>query len=151
MHLYILPPVDFGWDLLPTVSECAAKLTAHDAQDLLAEYELHLCWLGDENHDDDTRFMTGGGMERCARMLQELRRAFDLGLRHGWGSMLRHKPRVMPIADDAEFIHAFAWKEDKNGTTYVASPVALPHLNEIALNYIYKDRPEPTTNLSQLR
>lgn len=148
MHLYILPPVDFGWDLLPTVSECAAKLTAHDVQDLLADYEIHLCGLESRDGETHEQVVIRSRPDRCAQMLGRLRHAFDLGLRHGWGSMLRHEPRVMPIADDSEFIHAFAWKEDNNGTTYVASPVPLPHLNEIALDYVCDPNPRPPSYMS---
>lgn len=57
--------------------------------------------------------------------------AQSLARKLGWDGTYREGPYVsglpMPDADDFGFM--VAWKQDNNGTTFVASPVPLPHLD----------------------
>jgi hypothetical protein len=36
----------------------------------------------------------------------------------------------VPVADRHSFEFGLAWKQDNNGTTFVLSPIELPHLKE---------------------
>lgn len=48
----------------------------------------------------------------------------------GWEGDCRQGPFVCPCpeGDDAGWRFIIGWKQDNNGTSYIASPVELPHL-----------------------
>jgi hypothetical protein len=46
----------------------------------------------------------------------------------GWTGNFRQIPTVFGVPFEMEFAYGFAIKQPDNGTTYVASPVPLPHL-----------------------
>lgn len=48
----------------------------------------------------------------------------------GWDGTFRDGPFVagLPMPEADEFGFMIAWKQDNNGTTFVASPIPLPHL-----------------------
>lgn len=49
-----------------------------------------------------------------------------------WEGDFQRRPRtiLIPVLGYAHLIRAFIWKQDNNGTTFIASPVELPWLGE---------------------
>lgn len=136
MYLYVLPPIDLGWETLPSVAEVAADAAREDTRDLLARYEDAAEFDLDPSKGQD------GQPNRFDGLLETLENAFGLALRHGWwASRFRHEARVLPIPDDGTFLRAVVWREDDTGLTFVASPIELPHLDKIALDKTYDREP----------
>lgn len=60
-------------------------------------------------------------------------KAMELGKAAGWEGDIRQGPFIggLPMdVDDSRY--CLAWKQDNNGTTFIASPVKLPWLGEPA-------------------
>ena len=126
MYVYRLSPIDFwqGW---------------HRAQDLLridprpgAEG-----WEQDCPVDPSSWFQKWQNAQAFAREL-----GWPGDIRPGCGPFVS----MIPMGNDAsECDYLIAWKEDNNGTTYVASPVPLPHLAEedrgFGLNWVGSPTP----------
>ena len=56
--------------------------------------------------------------------------AKDAAFAAGWEGGFREEPRVFLVPDECDFLIGFVIKQDNNGTTYVMSPVEMPHLKE---------------------
>jgi hypothetical protein len=112
---YHLSPIDFGWEFLPTFQEVAARFAESDAMKIVhgGEYDI-----------DD-----------YPKLKKDLEFAKDLALEAGWEGDYRgsHTPRVLFLPDETEFICAFAWKQENNGSTFVVSPKPLPWLDDFNL------------------
>ena len=52
----------------------------------------------------------------------------------GWEGDFRDDPEIFWIPDphSGNWMYGFAWKQNNNGTCFIASPVDLPHLKEFA-------------------
>jgi len=104
-YCYCLPsPIDFGWEFLPTIEEIRAAIAATPR---------------------DCHYISVSQFEILLHTAQE-------AVRHQgyWEGDFRNGPVVMCLPKDEHFEFAFVWKQDNNGTTFVASPIELPWLDE---------------------
>lgn len=103
LFVYALSPIDFwpGW-----MKEA----------DYLASVKNYDDLVGDSFVDDYTILR---------------REALDEAKRVGWEGDIREGPFVSGLPSDLGEIRVMmAWKQDNNGTTWIASPVELAHLKE---------------------
>ncbi len=110
-YLYDLAPIDHNWEYLPTVEAIAKELGATEAV-MTARH---------------------GSTSGCAGIdLASFLEAWDSaqGAIPVPRERFSHPPVVMwlPFADEDRFGFGFIAKDSNNGTTYVVSPVPMPHL-----------------------
>jgi len=120
--VYEIPPIDFWWEFLPTVTDVAVGMASDGAR---------------RAAEDD--FIGLGGstvfcLDNAATFVKTFHEAQGLAARHGWEGDFREPARVLWLPEEGSpaFTHAFVWKQDHNGTTYVVSPHPLPWLGEPA-------------------
>lgn len=113
--IYRLPPIDNHWEYLKTVEETAKELAAIHARERVARVDF-------------------GSTVTFQSFIDDWDSAQDAAGANGWEGDFRQDPRVFWVPFDGEFSYGFTFKQDNNGTTFVVSPVALPHLNEFAAN-----------------
>lgn len=113
-HVYEIPPIDFNWEYLPTVEETAVTLASQEAKVLVREGNLSSI----------------PGMD-CDQFLDLWQSAQDEAGENGWAGDHKEAPVVMWLPTDGEFAPGFVIKQSNNGTTYVVSPVPLPHLDQL--------------------
>jgi hypothetical protein len=101
LYAYHLPPIDFGWNHLKTVSETITNFT-HDE-----EYEC-----------------------KISEFLRIWELSKNLSEEILWEGDFRESPRVFWIPSELKMIFGFVFKQDNNGSTFVVSPVELPFLIE---------------------
>jgi hypothetical protein len=104
-HVYEIAPIDMRWDFLPTVESTSAEI---------------------KNQEDQTGREGDPASDEFASAWED---AQDLAAERGWDGDFRSPARVFWVPDEGEFHFGFVFKQDNNGTTYVVSPVELPHLN----------------------
>lgn len=112
-HTYSINPIDFHWDRLPTVEETAASIGAHNAR---------IRATGDDSDDG----------HEINRFIADWESAQEAARAAGWEGDFRNPPAVFWLPSDSEFDYGFVIKQDNNGTTFVMSPVELPHLAGIS-------------------
>lgn len=105
-HVYEIAPIDLRWEFLATVDATAAEIKAQEKE------------IGQEGDPSTEQFSAAWESAQEA--------AGD----KGWAGDFRSAPRVFWVPGDTEFDFGFVFKQDNNGTTYVVSPVELPHLDE---------------------
>ncbi|MBZ6561982.1 hypothetical protein [Klebsiella michiganensis] len=105
---YQISPIDFNWNMLDTVEETVKKIT---------------CGY-DEDSDDPHSFLG------LSTFLDDWKKAKEIASKGYWEGDFRGSPRVFWIPAELEFLYAFAWKQDNNGSTFIISPHPLPHLDE---------------------
>lgn len=112
-YAYHITPLDSGWEHLRTVRETF--------MDLQEDAEYGVCSLWD--------FMNSW---------------MDAGLaaiKLGWEGDFRNEPCVFWVpGNDTVLIHGFVFKQDNNGSTFVISPVPMPHLEEDSWNHLFTGR-----------
>ena len=113
--VYECPPIDFNWHLLSTVKSVAARLASIEAE-AAAEHGKDVASA--EGSLDANYFIT---------LWESAKKA---ATQYGWEGDFRQEPRVLwlPCPDEADFRAGFVFKQDNNGTTFVMSPVELPHM-----------------------
>ena len=117
MYAYHLAPVDFGWELLPTLEEMAEKTARNDAA-----YAHH-----DENMAAD------GG--RTQELFESFKRAKEVAKEVLWEGDYRERPRVFLLPEEGgyEFRFGFVWKQDNNGSTFLVTPIRIQAYEEDAM------------------
>lgn len=115
-YAYDIAPIDWGWDFLPTVEQMAAKYAENDAAAAI----------------EQNPFVDGPVV---LDFLDEFREAKEAARAKGWEGDYRGegRPRVLFLpgaGSNCAFQHAFAWKQDNNGTTFIISPYPLPWLDD---------------------
>lgn len=110
-HIYVVPPIDTRWEHLKTVGTTAADMAYAEAQARAVGERVEQ----DPSYDD---FMSA--WEQAQGSARD----------KGWEGDFRNPPVVfwLPVGDS--FQPGFVLKQDNNGTTFVASPVPLPHLKD---------------------
>ncbi len=90
----------------------------------IAQYRIYA--INPIDHDWDR--MTAAD-EHDPELLAVLEKAKKTGV---WEGDFQHRPRtiLIPVLGYPNLISAFIWKQDNNGTTFIASPVELPWLGE---------------------
>lgn len=69
-------------------------------------------------------------MEALKQFKNDFKHAQQLAGEKGWEGDFRGDAHVFMLPTENEFTYGFAWKQENNGTTYIVSPVAFPHLKE---------------------
>lgn len=106
--VYCIPPIDNFWDMLKTVDETSALLQSYAEEDQ-------------------------GHREVASTFEADFASAKYLASEYLWEEDFRHEPCVFRVPDELEFVYGFVWKQDNNGTCFVVSPVALPHLEKLEM------------------
>jgi len=107
-YFYQMHPIDFHWDFLSTVEETVEKLSRYkDGEYSPLSFELLHGFLNDWKEAKEIASKAGH-----------------------WEGDFREPPRIFWLPADQEFVYAFAWKQDNNGSTFIVSPQKLPHLDE---------------------
>ena len=106
---YSILPLDFGWKTMPTAEEYRALL------------------LKDFSHD----------LSHAADAIQDFNTFINACLQGAadsthWENDFREEPRVIVMPGETEPLLAIIWKQGNNGTTFVASQMQMPWLDEIA-------------------
>ncbi|WP_312459550.1 hypothetical protein [Comamonas sp.] len=109
-HVYEIAPIDFGWHNIPKVEDVAGAIASREAQALV--------YHGNGSVD---------GIN-ISHFLSHWESAKDAALSKGWEGDHRNDPVVIWLPIEDGFQPAFVLKQDNNGTTFVVSPVPLPHL-----------------------
>jgi hypothetical protein len=102
MFVYSVGPIDFGWELLPTVRHFISNFPELDGD----------C-IGFES------------------FLSQWENAKTLARDRGWEGDFSKDPRVffLPNPSSGDFLHGFVWKQKNNGITFIISEVELPWIN----------------------
>lgn len=104
-YIYPMSPIDFHWELLDTVEDTVEKLSKY-------------------SNDESSPL----SFETLHGFLNDWNLAKELATKNKWEGDFRDSPRVFWLPDELEFVYAFAWKQDNNGSTFIVSPKPLPHL-----------------------
>ena len=106
MFIYMLPPIDNGFDLLLT---CEGLMHSVDQDRIDAQiYGLH-------------------------HLHKLLEIALEKARKLGWEGDFTVKPKVMvlpPLGDELSLSIAFIWKQPNNGSVFIASADAIPYFSE---------------------
>lgn len=111
-YVYELGPIDFHWPHMKTVDETAKELGAISAA------------IRVSGHPEDADGLNVGINEFIERWEDASGPVFSKP------DELRCPPVVFWVPYEDRFEYGFVIKLDNNGTTYVVSPVELPHLGE---------------------
>lgn len=109
-HVYEISPVDLNWKFLPSVESVAKNLAVMHAEMVVSQGKPFFPALSYE------------------QFIELWESAQDEARAEGWQGDHREPPCVLWLPVDDAFRPGFAIKQDRNGLTYVISPVALPHL-----------------------
>lgn len=111
LFTYAIAPIDFYWEFLVKVEDHAAMLAAAEAREQVKGVQ-----------EEFARDGLAGFLAAWDDAQQAARQA-------GWEGDFAQSPRVFWLpTTDHEFSFGFVVKQDNNGTTFVMSPVPLPHL-----------------------
>lgn len=112
MYAYHISPMDFGWYRMPTIKQTVQTILANCSDDLMG-------------FEEDARSII--------RLLELYELALDRAKMVGWEGDFRSEtqPRVVLLPAENEPITIFVWKQDNNGSTFVVSPIPLPHLQSL--------------------
>lgn len=116
--VYDMSPIDHNWSMLRSVEETRLEIERKGA------------FIDDWMPDDRAGAPANRGFEEMQRFMAYWDRAQQAAMAQGWEGDFRGRPFVMwvPSYDRCDLVPAFVWKQDNNGTTFVVSPVELPHL-----------------------
>lgn len=107
MEMYIVEPIDFGWERLRTVAETIADMSK-DKSNSIDEYR----------YDELLKFIT----------LWQVSLVF-IKDKH-WEGDFRDEPRVFWIPHDNKFLYGFVFKQENDGLTFIISPEPMPWIVE---------------------
>lgn len=107
-----LVPIDFNWEHLPTVESVAVNLARIEAESQIR--------FGKD---------CSAGLS-YSEFIDLWESAKIAATTEGWEGDFRHPPCVLWQPVDDAFRPGFVIKQDNNGTTFVVSPVPLPHLED---------------------
>jgi hypothetical protein len=107
-YFYEMSPIDQLWEMLSTPEETAKKLI-----------------------DSSDNGPEGGISCRAVLFIKDYNNALDEFKKKGWeGDFRGESTRVFWLPEDIDFVYAFVWKQDNNGSTFVVSPRELIWLKE---------------------
>lgn len=115
---YKIGPIDFGFGHMKTVAETAKEIGKIEA---VTRVDTVL-----RGHPDGSSGGEYPALDDFLRILASARAAAGVRLED-----LRQEPVVFWIPMENDFDCGFVFKEDDNGTTYVVSPIPLPHLDKL--------------------
>ena len=105
-HFYVLNPIDFDWEFMPTVREFKQILVR---QDIEGDWSANPVAIDFHFEARREKIM------ECAKKLY-------------WDGSLRGDVHVFTLPFHEQFKFGFVWMQDTGGTTFVASPVDMPWL-----------------------
>lgn len=111
-YVYDIIPIDFGWERLKTVKETLSLLADSDSN----EFDAPKHDINDKTVRDFIDMWASAKEAAAAK---------------GWEGDFRHNPCVFWLPSEMDFVCAFVFKQDNNGTTFVVSPVPLPWLDSL--------------------
>jgi hypothetical protein len=109
--VYALGPIDWGWENLKTVAQTVAEI-AKNSEEIEASNDVNA--------------------EGVRRFLDSWESAKEAAAEAGWEGDFRHAPYVFWLPGEVDFVHAFVFKQDNNGTAFVVSPQELPAAARLA-------------------
>lgn len=112
-YVYEVSPIDHEWWGLAKVSAVAETLAGRDARFLVEHGSVSGI---DGVTSDEFMDLWNSAREAAAGA--------------GWEGDFRIPPVVMWLPTENQFRPGFVIKQDNNGSTYVISPVPLPHLED---------------------
>ena len=118
--LYQIPPMDSGWGLFEPLERARGTTLLND-----------VCG-GDEEYYEFELIAFDAALEAAKSEARHL----------GWRGDISVEPKVIWLPADCAPCYGFAWKAKNNGSTYVASPIALSHLAEICIDEVIFTPPE---------
>jgi hypothetical protein len=109
LFAYAISPMDFGWNLLPTISEHINSMLSTTFSELENDLEI---------------------INDVEKLIQFIKKAFILAQKLNWeGDFQDSKgPRIITLPDELSPCFAIAWKQHNNGETFVVSQRSLPWL-----------------------
>lgn len=121
--IYVIPPIDFGWEHLPTVEDTLKAI----------------------KRDEEIR-SNGGELYdlayRSEKFSKDWEQAVTIAKSMGMSSDFRQEPSVLWMPSELQMEYGFVFKEDNNGTTYVVSHIEMPWLESISMTRdILNNRP----------
>ncbi|HGB5894002.1 TPA: hypothetical protein ACIVVN_002314 [Salmonella enterica subsp. enterica serovar Kottbus] len=129
LYGYSIPPIDFGWELTPTVESLIEGLReALTRMDVNRDCEV-------EEAGNGTAIAAYDDVYELSSILRYYMEARTCARRTGWQGDNAEKPRYFIIPDECEFWVGFVFKQCKSGRTYVVSPIPFRHLEEY-LEYV---------------
>ena len=114
-HVYEISPIDFRWEYLSTIKQVACSIVKGANEYIDQHLDLNVTDLN---------------VTELQKFIDSWETAKRLAVDKGWEGDFREDPRVFWVPSEGCFDYGFAFKQDNNGTTYVISPIALPHLQE---------------------
>lgn len=121
--IYVIPPIDFGWEHLPTVED-TLKAIKRDEEIRSDGRELY-----------DLAY-------RSEKFSKDWEQAVTIAKTMGMSSDFRQEPSVLWMPSELHMEYGFVFKEDNNGTTYVVSHIEMPWLESISMTRdILNNRP----------
>lgn len=112
--IYVIPPIDFGWEHLPTVED-TLKAIKRDEEIRSDGGELY-----------DLAY-------RSEKFSKDWEQAVTIANSMGMSSDFRQEPSVLWMPSNLQMEYGFVFKEDNNGTTYVVSHIEMPWLESISM------------------
>lgn len=123
MWIYQVGPIDFHWNLLPTVEEFLKNKSS--------SLEEGTWWGVDWSQQHATLAIKLEQYRLSAEIVEKLNKHLEFANnKMGWEGDFNYEPRIffIPNPDDFSMDYGFVWKQGNNGTTFVVSPVLLNHL-----------------------
>lgn len=114
--VYAISPIDWHWEHLQSVEAVAQKISSEHAALLL------------ERDDDDAYYDDGVSLDE---FLSDWKSAREAATAKGWAGDFRQPPVVFWIPDETGFRYGFAFKQDKNGTTFIIAPLQMRWLERL--------------------
>lgn len=105
--IYRNPPIDLGWETIPLLGQFLS------------------------NNTKDPDFDLKGWTEDIKQLISQWAAILPAFIAVWMNpDHLREWPRVFTIPHELTFLHGFAAKAMDNGTTFIASPIRMPHLED---------------------
>jgi hypothetical protein len=119
LHAYHCGPIDFGWELLPTVDQMAEKI---------AGVEAVAKWKGNATYLEPLP---------VTEFIKAFEAAKTLARDVGWDGGFSEGPCVFWLPSPCHCINGsnsfqcgFVWKQDDNGSAFIVSPIPLDWLKD---------------------
>jgi len=126
---YIVAPMGTGWDYLPTVRDVLCQVAGEEPSPY-------------DGHHPGTAFDLNTRLVKT--FVDDVQLAHDLARKAGMRTHLMDTSRVFWMPTGTGMAYGFVLKEYNQSTTYVISPVDMPHLEALkkAPSDAGKDKPQ---------
>ncbi|EIZ2108912.1 hypothetical protein MOQ95_003499 [Salmonella enterica] len=122
LYSYAIPPIDFDWEIMPTVESLAGTIKAAiDKLGVNAEYGSEQYYAG----QDATNTIWS-----VAQLYMCFSGAIERAREAGWDGTNSELPRYFTVPDELDVYVGFVFKQYNNGDTFVVSQIPLAHLEQ---------------------